>query len=393
MPQLRYLTAGESHGKSLVGIIDGMPAGLSLVAERDIDPILAERQRGYGRSHRQKIESDKAEILSGVRFGITTGAPIAITITNEDSENWENKMSVAPIDAEIKPVTIPRPGHADLAGAIKYRQSDLRNILERASARETAMRVAIGAVASKFLKELSIVSVSFVRSIGIVSVSDSARPNELHKLHSVLDASELRMYDSIAEKNAKVLIDDAKTNGDTLGGIVEAHFTGLPIGIGSHVQWDRKLDGLIARSVMSIQAVKAVEIGRGISVAGMRGSECHDAIEIEDGDIARTSNNAGGIEGGMSDGMPIVVRAAMKPISTLMRPLSSVDLATGEAALSHIERSDICAVPSLSIIVENVVAFTLASALLDTFGGDAMAEVQERVALRREQSKLKNLIL
>ena len=294
MPQLRYLTAGESHGKSLVGIIDGMPAGLSLEAERDIDPILAERQNGYGRSHRQKIESDKAEILSGVRFGITTGAPIAIHITNKDWENWGEKMSVIPTDVEIKPVTIPRPGHADLAGTIKYQQSDIRNVLERASARETAMRVGIGAVASKFLKELGIVSVSFVRSIGNVSVSEVTKPNELHQLHAVLSSSELRMYDAIAETKAKLQIDNAKASGDTLGGIVEAHFIGVPIGIGSYVQWDRKLDGLIAQAVMSVQAVKAVEIGGGISVAGMRGSECHDAIEIEDGEIARTSNNAGG---------------------------------------------------------------------------------------------------
>ena len=254
-----------------------------------------------------------------------------------------------------------------------------------------SVRVAIGAVASKFLKELGIVSISHVKSIGSVSVSENVKPSELHKLHLVLSASELRMYDSDAEKKAKALIDDTKANGDTLGGIVETHFIGVPIGIGSHVQWDRKLDGLIAHAVMSIQAVRAVEIGGGISVAGMRGSECHDAIEIEDGEIVRTSNNAGGIEGGMSDGMTIVVRAAMKPISTLMRPLGSVDLATGEAAPSHIERSDVCAVPSLSVIVEYVVALTLASALLDTFGGDTMNEVQERVALRRERSTLKNL--
>ena len=392
MPQLRFLTAGESHGKSLIGIIEGIPAGLALEASRDIDPILAERQRGYGRSHRQKIESDHAEILSGVRFGITTGAPITIKIENKDWENWGEKMSVVPTDIDVKPVTIPRPGHADLAGAIKYQQSDIRNILERASARETAMRVAIGAVASKFLHELGIVSFSFVRSIGSVSVSDDAKPIELHHLHSQLKNSELRMYDADAEKKAKTFIDDAKSNGDTLGGIVEAHFVGTPIGIGSHVQWDRKLDGQIAQAVMSIQAVKAVEIGGGISLAGILGSECHDSIEIKDREVTRNSNNAGGIEGGMTDGMPIIIRAAMKPISTLMRPLASVDLATGESAPSHIERSDVCAVPSLAIIVEYVSAFTLASAILDTFGGDSMSEVKERVSIRRDQSKLKNLI-
>jgi chorismate synthase len=392
MPQLKFLTAGESHGRSLTGIIDGIPAGLSLEAERDIDPILKERQRGYGRSHRQKIEDDKAEILSGVRYGITTGAPIAIKIENRDWENWQDKMSIIPSGEEEPPVTIPRPGHADFAGAVKYQQKDIRNILERASARETAMRTAIGAVASKFLTELGIASVSFVKSIGEVTVDDSEKVPELQVLRKILSKSELRMFDSSAEKKAKYIIDKAKKNGDTLGGIVEAHFIGLPIGIGSHVQWDRKLDGLISQAVMSIQAVKAIEIGGGLSLSEIHGSECHDAIDIEGGEILRSSNNAGGIEGGMTDGMPIIVRAAMKPISTLMRPLTSVDFATGEAVPSHIERSDVCAVPSLSIIVEHVAAFTIASALLDTFGGDTMHEVKERVALRQVRSKLKNII-
>lgn len=390
MPLLRYLTAGESHGRSLVGIIEGMPAGLSLESVRDIDHILAERQRGYGRSHRQKIENDKAEILSGVRFGVTTGAPISIKIDNKDWDNWGEKMSVVPSAIENDPVTIPRPGHADLAGALKYQQSDIRNILERASARETAIRVAIGAVAAKFLNELGITSFSFVCSIGNIIASEFN--GEYAKHRASVSKSDLRMIDVNAEQKAKALIDDAKKNGDTLGGIVEAHIIGMPIGIGSHVQWDRKLDGLIAQAVMSIQAVKAVEIGGGISVAGIHGSECHDSIRIEEGEIMRTSNNAGGIEGGMTDGMPVIIRAAMKPISTLMRPLSSVDLSTGESAPSHIERSDVCAVPSLSVIVEQVVMFTVASAILDTFGGDTINEVKERVESRREQSKLKNII-
>jgi chorismate synthase len=392
MPQLKFLTAGESHGNSLVGIIDGIPAGLSLEAARDIDPVLCDRQRGYGRSRRQNIENDKAEILSGVRFGISTGAPIAIRIYNKDWENWKDKMSIVPTDQDIDPVTIPRPGHADLAGAIKYQQKDIRNILERASARETAMRVAIGAIAKVFLNSAGITSIAYVQSIGGISVNEKSRPLVLHELHSLVAASDLRMFDTDAEEKAKKLIDEAKANGDTLGGTIEAHFFGLPIGIGSHVQWDRKLDGLIAQAVMSIQAVKAVEIGKGVSVANLRGSECHDAIGIEEDELVRSSNNAGGIEGGMSDGMPIVIRASMKPISTLMRPLPSVDLATGNAAPSHIERSDVCAVLSLSIIVENVVAFTIAAALLDTFGGDTMQEVKERIALRHEQGKLKNLI-
>ncbi len=390
MPQLTFFTAGESHGRSLTGIIDGIPAGLLLEAERDIDPILKQRQRGYGRSYRQKIEDDKVEILSGVRYGLTTGAPIAIKIDNKDWENWKDRMSVLPTK-EKDPVTIPRPGHADLAGAVKYQQKDIRNILERASARETAMRVAIGAIASKFLSEVGITSLSFVRSIGEVEIANEKKP-ELHILRNLISESELRMFDPSAEKKAKHLIDKAKKNGDTLGGIAEAHFFGLPIGIGSYVQWNRKLDGLIAQAVMSVQAVKAVEIGGGVSLAKMHGSECHDPIEIENGELTRSSNNAGGIEGGMTDGMPVIVKAAMKPISTLMRPLTSVDLATGEVTASHIERSDVCAVPSLSVILENVVAFTIAAALLDTFGGDTMSEITERVALRHKRGTLKYLI-
>ena len=381
MGRLRYLTAGESHGEALVGILDGMPAGLSLVAERDIDPILSERQKGYGRSRRQQIENDKAKILSGVRFGVTTGAPIAIQIENKDWANWNEKMAVAgDAPSDLKRVTVPRPGHVDLAGAVKYGHTDdVRNVFDRASARETAMRVALGAIATKLLSAVGISSFSFVRSIGKVQ-TDAVVTNEL--IESIKN-SPVRCPDGKPEKEMMSLIDQVKEKQDTLGGVVEAVFTGLPIGVGSAMQWDRKLDGKLAESLMSIQAVKSVEIGGGKDTAFAFGSAVHDDIIVSEGKITRSSNNAGGLEGGMTNGEPLVVRVSMKPISTLMQPLPSVDLATMTPADAHIERSDVCAVPALSIIVENVAALTIADALLDTFGGDTLAELQERVEKRR----------
>lgn len=381
MGRLRYLTAGESHGEALVGILDGMPAGLSLIAERDIDPILAERQKGYGRSRRQQIENDKAKILSGVRFGVTTGAPIAILIENTDWANWKGKMAVVGIAAnDLKRVTIPRPGHVDLAGAIKYGHTDdVRNVFDRASARETAMRVALGAIANTLLSSVGITSLSFVRSIGNVQTNIVVSKESTESIEN----SPVRCPDSKAEQEMMALIDEAKENQDTLGGVVEAVFTGLPIGVASAMQWDRKLDGKLAESLMSIQAVKSVEIGGGKDTAFAFGSSVHDDIIVSDGKITRSSNNAGGLEGGMTNGEPLVVRVAMKPISTLMQPLPSVDLSTMTAADAHIERSDVCAVPALSVIVENVTALTIADALLDTFGGDTLTELQERIEKRR----------
>ncbi len=390
MGRLRYLTAGESHGAMLVGILEGVPAGLSLIAERDIDPILRERQQGYGRSHRQKIESDRATIVSGVRFGVTTGAPIAITIENNDWVRWTERMSVTPGENQGSRVTIPRPGHADLAGGIKYgHEQDMRNVLERASARETAMRVAIGAVASTLLHCLDFESISYVQSIGGVVAGPLSDPFE-NRVQ--IASSVVRMMDSTAEAAAILAIDKAKERGDTLGGIVECVVRGVPVGVGSHVQWDRKLDAAIAQAVMSIQAVKAVEIGAGRSAALQNGSETHDPIVLRDGTIARSKNNAGGIEGGMSNGEPIVVRAAMKPISTLMRPLESVDLKTGQPTDAHIERSDVCAVPALAVIVEQVVALTIASALLETFGGDTVDELRARVSERRGALRIDRIL-
>ncbi len=382
MGLLRYLTAGESHGEMLVGILDGMPAGLSLIAERDIDPILADRQKGYGRSRRQQIENDKAKILSGVRFGVTTGAPIAILIDNKDWANWKEKMAVAgdpPID--LKRVTIPRPGHVDLAGAIKYGHTDdIRNVFDRASARETAMRVALGAIANTLLSTIGVTSLSFVRSIGSVQTDIVVSKESIESIEN----SPVRCPDAKAEQEMMSLIDEAKDKQDTLGGVVEAVFTGLPIGVGSAMQWDRKLDGKLAESLMSIQAVKSVEIGGGKDTAFAFGSAVHDDIIVPEGKIARLSNNAGGLEGGMSNGEPLVLRVAMKPISTLMQPLPSVDLATMTPANAHIERSDVCAVPALSVIVENVAALTIADALLDTFGGDTLSELQDRIEKRRK---------
>lgn len=382
MGRLRYLTAGESHGEMLVGILDGIPAGLPLVAERDIDPILAERQKGYGRSRRQQIENDKAKILSGVRFGVTTGSPIAIEIENKDWANWKEKMAVAgEAPSDLKRVTVPRPGHVDLAGAIKYGHTDdVRNVFDRASARETAMRVALGAIANTLLSAVGIVSLSFVRSIGKVQTDAVVT----HELIESIKNSPVRCPESKAEKEMMSLIDQVKEKQDTLGGVVEAVFTGLPIGIGSSMQWDRKLDGKLAESLMSIQAVKSVEIGGGKDTAFAFGSAVHDDILVSEGKITRSGNNAGGLEGGMTNGEPLVVRVAMKPISTLMQPLPSVDLATMTHADAHIERSDVCAVPALSIIVENVAALTVADALLDTFGGDTLIELRERIDKRRK---------
>jgi chorismate synthase len=390
MGRLRYLTAGESHGEMLVGILEGMPAGLSLIAERDIDPILQERQRGYGRGHRQKIENDSARIISGVRNGVTTGAPIALLIQNKDWEHWKERMPVAPSDTELQPVTVPRPGHADLAGAMKYGHTDLRNVLERASARETAMRCAIGAIASTLLRALNFESACYVTAIGgIVAEADTIE--EVFDARETFLVSSVRMLNHLIEEQVIAKIDEAKANGDTLGGTVECVVRNIPPGIGSHVQWDRKLDALIAKAVISIQAVKAVEIGAGLHAARSFGSQVHDSIGIREGTIVRGSNNAGGIEGGMSNSEPIVVRAHMKPISTLMRPLRSVDLATGEATQAHIERSDVCAVPALAVIVEQVVALTIAGELLETFGGDTLLELKDRVAIRRNALRISTI--
>lgn len=386
MGRLRYLTAGESHGPALTGILEGLPAGLELVAE-DFDRDLARRQGGHGRGGRQRIEQDAVRILGGVRHGLTLGSPLALLIENRDFANWSEEMAVEP-GAPRKPVTLPRPGHSDLAGALKYGwREDLRNVFERASARETAMRVALGAASRKLLASCGIEVASFVVSIGEVEAPAVDCPREaasLAELRERADSSPVRCLDDAASKAMVEAIDAARADRDSLGGIVELVACGLPPGVGSHVHWDRKLDGRLAQALLGTQAVKGVEVGAGFGAARRRGSEVHDPIELEDGEFRRGRNHAGGIEGGMSNGEPLRLRVAKKPISTLMRPLVSVDLATGEAGEAHVERADTCAVPALGVICEAVVCLTLADALLETFGGDSLYELERRVQERRD---------
>lgn len=371
MGRLRFLTAGESHGKGLVAIIEGMVAGLPL-SEDFISYHLKRRQVGYGRSSRMKIERDVAEIISGVRFGLTIGSPISLVIRNRVWEEWQEIMSVAPQGKQIEPLTLPRPGHADLAGVIKYGTGDIRPILERASARETAARVAVGAVARRFLEQFGITIHSHTVSIGELQAM----------LNSDIDwqqveKSPLRCANAECEKAMIAAIDRAKAEGDTLGGVFELVAVGVPVGLGSHVHWDGRLDGRIAQAVMSIQAVKGVEIGNGFTLAATKGSQAHDIIEPStEGPFSwhRATNRAGGIEGGMSNGQPITVRAAVKPIATLEKPLLSVDLRTGKAAKAHYERSDVCVVPDAGVVGEAMLAIVLADAMLEKFGGDHLRE-------------------
>ena len=385
---LRFTTAGESHGAALVSILEGMPAGVRILSS-DIDAQLARRQAGYGRGRRMQIESDQVELLSGIRAGETLGSPIAMLIRNHDWRNWQEIMSPAPLDGEEteagraagrkRAVTRPRPGHADLAGMLKYDRSDARDILERASARETTARVAAGAVCRTFLSQLDVSIGSHVVALGdvVARAPDDFPPD----LNAVADRSPLRTLDSDAETRMIQLIDEAKRAGDTLGGICEIVVNGLPVGLGSHVSWDRKLDGRLAAVLMSIPAVKGVEIGLGFQAARQQGSTVHDEIDpaqdaVSRGRLRRRSNNAGGLEGGITTGEPLVVRVAMKPISTLMRPLASVEMATRESAPSTVERSDVTAVPAMGVIAEAMTAFVLADAMLEKFGGDSLGELQ-----------------
>lgn len=388
MRKLRFFTAGESHGKGLIGTLEGLPSGIPLEQEL-IDAELRRRQGGYGRGGRMKIEQDHAEILSGVRWGKTLGSPIAVLIENRDHRNWlEGMSSDALHSGSIPPVTRPRPGHADLAGALKYAHDDVRNILERSSARETAARVALGAIAKQFLALFGIVVGSYVTQIGRAKMSpaDSACPDS--KLFEAADASPVRCPD---EKNAKKMmrqIDTAIQQGDTVGGTFEIAALGLPVGLGSHAQWDAKLDARLACAVMSIQAVKGVEIGLGFGVAERFGSEVMDEIFYDKKRAQKTinrprsspyyreTNRAGGIEGGMTNGMPVIVRAAMKPIPTLRKALRSVDLTTKKPFEAAYERSDTCAVPAAAVVGEAMAALVLADAMIEKFGGDSLAETK-----------------
>jgi len=374
---LRYLTAGESHGKFLLGILEGIPSGLSLTSE-EINRDLTRRQRGYGRGGRMKIEHDAAEIVSGVRKGKTLGSPIGLLISNRDWENWQERMAVEPGEVEEKQkVTKPRPGHADLPGVIKYGHDDVRNALERASARDTATRVAVGAVAKRLLEEFEIKVFSHVVEIGDVKANPgSFTPERFHKL---AEESEVRCADPDASKKIIQKIDEAKAAGDSLGGIFEVIVTNPPIGLGSYAQWDRRFSARLCMALMSIQAMKGVEVGMGFEAGRRFGSEVHDEIfydaKTRHG-FYRKTNRAGGIEGGMSNGEDIVLRTAMKPIATLYKPLKSVDLRTKEPFKATIERSDICTVPAASVIGEAVVAFEVASAMVEKFGGDSLQEMK-----------------
>jgi chorismate synthase len=387
MATLRYLTAGESHGKALIGILEGIPSGLSLSAE-DINRDLGRRQMGYGRGGRMKIESDHAEILSGVRWGKTIGSPITLLIENKDYRNWLKGMSpYAEDDGSIPAVTRPRPGHADLTGAIKYYHHDMRNVLERSSARETAVRVALGAVAKKFLQAFHITIGSFVIQIGKIGVKgssenfstlESSNPRTLESLFRKAEKSPVRCPDEQAAKKMTTLIDRIMKSGDSLGGVFEVFATGVPAGLGSYIQWDRRLDGRLAQALMSIQAIKGVEAGLGFEMSKRSGSEVMDEIFYSHHyGYYRKTNNAGGMEGGMTDGMPIILRAAMKPIPTLRRPLRSIDITTKKPVEAAYERSDICAVPAAGVIGEAMVALTITDAFLEKFGGDSMKEIQQ----------------
>ena len=376
--RLRFTTAGESHGKGLIAVVEGLPAGLRLSAEL-VNRELRRRMQGYGRGARMQIESDVIEWLSGVRAGETIGSPISLLIANRDWANWEDVMAPEG-DGEIRRrrVTRPRPGHADLVGVLKYDRVDARDILERASARETAARVAVGAIARCLLAEFGIEIGSHLVSLGGIPAT---RPDPLPTpLNAAADASPLRVLDPAAEALMMARIDQAKQAGDTLGGEIEVVARGVPLGLGSHVSWDRKLDGRLAGLLMSIPAIKGVEIGLGFEAARRPGSAVHDPIAPEATRTARAgfrrlSNNAGGLEGGMTTGEPLVVRVAMKPISTLMSPLRTVDLTTGQDAAAQSERSDVTAVPAAGVIAEALVAIVLADAMLEKFAGDSLAEM------------------
>jgi chorismate synthase len=395
---LRYLTAGESHGPCLTMIIDGVPAGFSIQIEK-INHDLWRRQQGYGRGGRMLIEKDEAQVRSGIRWGETIGAPVALGIENRDWKNWTKKMSALPEDRDDKiAVTKPRPGHADLNGALKYDRSDIRDILERASARETVARTAVGSFAKQLLAPFDIRVMGYIRSIGNVA-ADLSRLS-FHEIYARSDESPVRTADPDAEEKMIALIEECKREGNTLGGIFEVVVLGLPPGLGSHTQWDRKLDGRLARALMSIQAMKGVEIGLGFEMARRRGSQVHDEIffdpskDVSEGTprvvptgFYRGSNNSGGTEGGMSNGAPLVARVAMKPISTLMSPLQSVDLRSKQPADASVERSDVCAAPAAAVVGESVVAFEIARAFLEKFGGDSLREVRRNYENYLEQIK------
>jgi len=393
MNRLRFLTAGESHGQALLTILEGMPSGLALT-DSDINRDLARRQRGYGRGGRMQIENDRVRMLSGVRYGQTLGSPIGLVIENKDWTNWTQKMAVEPVQNPVAKLHMPRPGHADFAGMVKYRHDDLRNILERSSARETTMRVAMGAICRTLLAQFGVYVYGHVLQIGSIAAPTTAlttlcgrqyhdpavRQNWLTMMGRV-EGSPLACADDSATTQMMTMIDQAKERGDTVGGVIELVAVNVPVGLGSHVHFDRKLDAAIAGAIMSINAIKAVSIGAGYENAFGFGSEVHDQIYWDAAvGYYRSSNNAGGIEGGMSNGEAIVVRAAMKPLPTLVSPLHSVNVSSHAEEMAHSERSDVCAVPAAVVVAEAMLCYVLADALHEKIGGDSLAEMKNTFA-------------
>ncbi|WP_144511337.1 chorismate synthase [Bacillus sp. FJAT-22090] len=391
---MRYLTAGESHGPQLTAIIEGLPAQLEITSEQ-INKELKRRQGGHGRGRRMQIEKDTVAITAGVRHGKSLGSPVCLVVNNDDWKHWTNIMGIEPLGEEVDPedikrqITRPRPGHADLVGGMKYGHRDLRNVLERSSARETTVRVAVGAVAKQFLKELGISIVAHVTKIGGIQADlNRATGKTIEEIREIVEADPVYCLDSEASEKMVEAIDHAKKAGDTIGGVVEVIISGMPAGVGSYVHYDRKLDAKLAMAMMSINAFKGVEIGLGFEMANLFGSQVHDQISwSEEEGYTRDTNRLGGLEGGMSTGMPIVVRGVMKPIPTLYKPLQSVDIDTKEPFKASIERSDSCAVPAASVVAEAVIAWEIAAAVLDTFNGDRMDSLKVEIERHRDYTK------
>lgn len=378
----RYLTAGESHGKALVGIMEGLPSGMEITSEY-LHAHLQRRKLGYGRGARQKIETDEVEMLTGIRHGMTLGSPISFVMHNRDWSAWKDIMQAEPFAGDVRrPVKVPRPGHADLVGGLKYAHTDMRNVLERSSARETAMRVALGTLARKFVEDLGVRIGSRVTRLGSVT-DDTVVDLNGDELNVRADASPVRALDPAAEARMIAEVDQAKKAGDTLGGVFEVRVTGVPLGLGSYVQWDRRFEADVGRAFLSLNAIKGVEVGLGFGFGALPGSQVHDEYQPGGrpgpGAVRYPTNRSGGIDGGMTTGQALVVRAAMKPLATLMKPLASVDLATGVAASAHVERSDVCALPAAAVIGEALISLVLAQAILEKFGGDSMKEILPRV--------------
>lgn len=374
LSKINFLTAGESHGKGLLGIIEGIPAGLNITSQY-IDFHLSRRQKGFGRGARMKIENDRVEIFNGIRYNLTLGSPIGLIIKNIDYKNWTDIMSIEKPSVKIDKITLPRPGHADLAGIMKYQFNDIRNVIERSSARETTMRVALGSICRKLLEELNIHVASYVT--GIHNIHDHESYNiEVKSLNQKVDGSPLRVLNPDIESKMINIIKNAQKNGDTVGGKFQVIISGAPYGLGSYTSWNRKLNAKLAESISSINAIKSVSFGKDSSSSSF-GSELHDEIEYSNNQYKRTNNNSGGIEGGMSNGQNILINAEMKPLSTLTKPLKSIDIKTKKTKLAHKERTDSCAVPAASIIAESMVCITILDSILDKFGGDSMKDLKK----------------